>query len=39
MSGYEIAQQALEIRARMETLLNELKLRSPDGTAPVANKA
>ena len=26
-------------RARMETLLNELKLRSPDGTAPVAGKA
>ena len=26
-------------RARMETLLNELKLRSPDGTAPVASKA
>jgi penicillin-binding protein 2 len=26
-------------RARMETLLNELKLRSPDGTRPLAGKA
>ena len=26
-------------RARMETLLNELKLRSPDGSAPLASKA